>query len=81
MVSPLRARIGTATIDWKRSSSSSGTNFIRGSSIAPSRMNSGVRCRATHPVSPSSIENETSSTAAANTGEAARIVSRPSSSR
>ena len=78
---PARDRIGTATIDWKRSSSSSGTNFIRGSSIALSRMNSGVRWRATQPVSPSSTENWTLPTASAYTGEAARIVSRPSSSR
>ena len=31
ITSPPFARIGTATIDWKLSSSSSGTNFIRGS--------------------------------------------------
>ena len=54
-VSLERDRIGTATIDWKRSSCSSGMYFMRGSFIARSRMNSGVRLRATHPVRPSSI--------------------------
>ena len=38
---PDRAGIGTATIDWKRSSSISGKYFIRGSARAWSRMNSG----------------------------------------
>ena len=41
-VAVARAMTGTATIDWKRSSSSSGTYFMRGSSSAWSRMNSGV---------------------------------------
>ena len=81
IVSPARERIGTAAIDWKRSSWSSGTYFIRGSSIAWSRMNSGVRWRATQPVRPSWTENGTLPTASPNTGEAARIVSWPSSSR
>ena len=45
---PERAGIGTATIDWKRSSSSSGTYFMRGSASACSRMNSG-RCRCAPP--------------------------------
>ena len=81
IVSPARARIGTATIDWKRSSSSSGMYFMRGSAIALSRMNSGVRWRATHPVSPSSSPICTVPTASANTGEAARIVRRSPSSR
>ena len=81
IVSLARERIGTATIDWKRSSSRSGKYFIRGSAIALSRMNSGWRWRATHPVSPSSRRICTTSTAAAYTGEAARIVSTPSSSR
>ena len=76
-----RERMGTATIDWKRSSSSSGTYFIRGSAIAFSRMNSGVPWRATHPASPSSSRIWTSPTAEAYTGDAARIVSRPSSTR
>ena len=52
IVSLARETIGTATIDWKRSSSRSGTYFIRGSAIALSRMNSGCRWRATHPVEP-----------------------------
>ena len=52
IVSLARERMGTATIDWKRSSSRSGTYFIRGSAIAFSRMNSGVPWRATHPVEP-----------------------------
>ena len=54
ITSPSRASTGTATIDWNRSSSSSGTYFMRGSSSALSRMNSGVFVRATQPVSPSS---------------------------
>ena len=81
IVSPARDRIGTAAIDWNRSSSSNGTYFIRGSAIAWSRMNSGVRWRATQPVSPSWTEKRTRPTASENTGEAARIVSCPSSSR
>jgi hypothetical protein len=52
---PERAGIGTATIDWKRSSSISGTYFMRGSAIAFSRMNSGMPLRATQPARPSSI--------------------------
>ena len=81
IVSPARDGIGTATIDWKRCSWSSGTYFIRGSSIARSRMNSGVRWRATQPASPSLIESWTLPTASRNTGEAARIVSWEPSSR
>ena len=46
--------IGTATIDWKRSSSISGTYFMRGSASAFSRMKAGVLVRATQPVRPSS---------------------------
>jgi len=63
IAAPARARIGTATIDWKRSSSSSGKNFVRGSAIALSRMNSGVLWRATQPVSPSSSRICTTPTA------------------
>ena len=51
---PERAGIGTATIDWKRSSSISAKYFMRGSAIACSRMNSGVPLRATQPARPSS---------------------------
>jgi hypothetical protein len=69
---PERAGMGTATIDWKRSSSSSGTYFMRGSAIACSRMNSGVPFRATHPASPSSRPNSTRPTRCAYTCEAAR---------
>ena len=50
---PSARAIGTATIDWKRSSSSSGTYLKRGSAIAFSRMNAGRLLRATQPVSPS----------------------------
>ena len=57
--SPERAGIGTATIDWKCSSSSSGTYFMRGSESASSRMNAGSPVRATQPVSPSSSANST----------------------
>ena len=62
ITSPDLARIGTATIDWKSSSSSSGTNFMRASAIAFSRMNSGVLVRATQPASPSSTLIPTSPT-------------------
>ena len=81
IVSPARDRIGTAAIDWKDSSSSSGTYFMRGSTIALSRMNSGRRWRATQPVSPSWTEKRTLPTASPNTGEAARMTSSASSSR
>ena len=53
ITSPSLASTGTAIIDWKRSSSSSGTYFMRGSCRAFSRMNSGVLVRATQPVRPS----------------------------
>ena len=52
--SPERAGTGTATIDWKCSSSISGTYFMRGSVSASSRMNAGALVRATQPVRPSS---------------------------
>ena len=51
--------MGTATIDWNCSSSSSGTYFMRGSERAASRMNAGSPVRATQPVSPSSRANST----------------------
>ena len=81
IVSPARDSTGTAAIDWNRCSWSSGTYFIRGSFIAWSRMNSGVRWRATQPVRPSSIENCTFPTASLNTGEAARMIRCEPSSR
>ena len=62
ITAPDLARIGTATIDWNFSSSSSGMNFIRGSAMAFSRMNSGVLLRATQPASPSSMPSESSPT-------------------
>src|SRR4051812_31195262 len=78
---PERAGIGTATIDWKRSSSISGTYFMRGSVIACSRMNSGVPLRATQPASPSSRPISTCPTRCAYTCDAARSRSRSPSRR
>ena len=57
--SPERAGTGTATIDWKCSSSSSGTYFMRGSDSASSRMKAALPVRATQPVRPSSSANST----------------------
>ena len=81
MVSPARDRMGTAAIDWKDSSSSSGTYFMRGSCIARSRMNSGRRWRATQPARPSWTEKRTWPTASPNTGDAARMTRSPPSRR
>ena len=79
--SPARAGIGTATIDWKRSSSISGTYFMRGSAIASSRMKAGRRLRATQPASPSPTPNSTRPTRWLYTRDAARRRSRSPSLR
>ena len=53
ITSPSFVAIGTLSSDWKRSSSSSGTYFTRGSSSRLSGMNAGRRCSTAHQASPS----------------------------
>ena len=73
--------MGTATIDWKCSSSSSEKYFMRGSSIAFSRMNAGALRRATQPERPSSMPMSSLPTRWAYTSDAARNRSRLPSRR
>jgi hypothetical protein len=73
--SPRRPRIGIATRDWNRSSSSSGTYLTRGSSSAFSRMNADSRCSIAHHASPSPRRSSISPTSEAYGADAARRTS------